>query len=255
MRSVKLVFIALAVLALLIWAIPGFASSPRLEIVALSNAPDRLSGGDVLVRITAPPGVPLADVAVTLNGVDVRSAFVTESSGRSMIGLVAGLTEGDNLLKAATRQANPSASGKLKLHNYPITGPIFSGPHETPFVCMTQNFRLPASTETLGPPLDANCSAATRVSYVYRSTGPSPTFKAMPSLTAYPADLARTTTSLGQNVPYIVRVETGTINRAIYQTAILHDPVAGPAPTFAAPPSAWNRRLVYTLGGGCTGGW
>src|SRR5262249_57979720 len=98
---------------------------------------------------------------------------------------------GDNLLKAATRQANPSASGKLKLHNYPITGPIFSGPHETPFVCMTQNFRLPASTETLGPPLDANCSAATRVSYVYRSTGPSPTFKAMPSLTAYPADLAR----------------------------------------------------------------
>jgi len=241
------------VLALLIWAIPGFASS--LEIAALSNAPDRVSGGDVLVRITAPPGVSLADVAVTLNDADVRSAFVAESSGRSIIGLVAGLTNGDNVLKAATQHANPSASGKLKLQNYPITGPIFSGPHETPFFCMTQNFRLPASTATLGPPLDADCSVAPRVDYVYRSNGNPATYKPMPSLTAYPTDLGRTTTSLGQNVPYIVRVETGTINRAIYQTAVLHDPVAGPAPTFAAPPAAWNHRLVYTLGGGCTGGW
>ena len=108
---------------------------------------------------------------------------------------------------------------------------------------------------TLGPALDANCSTATRVDYVYRSNGTPASFKALPSRTAYPADLANTTTTLGQIVPYIVRVETGTINRAIYETAILHDPVAGPAPTPAAPPSAWNRRLVYTLGGGCTGGW
>ncbi len=53
----------------------------------------------------------------------------------------------------------------------------------------------------------------------------------------------------------LLSVETGTINRAIYQTAILHNPVGGSAPTPAAPPPAWNRRLVYTLGGGCTGGW
>ncbi len=255
MRSVRLLSAGFAVLALLICVLSGYASPPPLTITALSTAPDRVSGGDVLVRVAVPLSVPLSDITVTLNDADVTGVFLPEGSGHALIGLVAGLQDGDNVIRGATQSANPSLSGKLKLHNYPITGPIFSGPHETPFFCMTQNFRLPASTETLGAPLDENCSTSTRVNYVYRSNGTPATFKVLPSLTAYPADLARTTTTLGQNVPYIVRVETGTINRAIYQTAVLHDPVAGPAPTPAAPPSAWNRRLVYTLGGGCTGGW
>ena len=55
-------------------------------------------------------------------------------------------------------------------------------------------------------------------------------------------------------MPYIVRLETGTINRAIYQTAILHNPNA-PAPSPVAPPAGWNQRLIYPLGGGCIGGW
>ena len=36
--------------------------------------------------------------------------------------------------------------------------------------------------------------------------------------------VATTTTALGKTVPYIVRVESGTINRAIYRIAILDDP-------------------------------
>ena len=60
------------------------------------------------------------------------------------------------------------------LTNYPITGPILSGPHEEPFYCMTQLFTLPASTITLGPALDADCSIATRVDYVYRTTAEQP---------------------------------------------------------------------------------
>ena len=56
------------------------------------------------------------------------------------------------------------------------------------------------------------------------------------------------------NVPYIVRLETGTINRAIYQTAILDNPaLAGPDLRNQADPG-WNGRLVYTFGGGCGGG-
>jgi hypothetical protein len=118
---------------------------------------------------------------------------------------------------------------------------------------MTQLFMLPASTQTLGPALDANCSIKTRVDYVYQTTGG--VFQPLPSLTSYPADLAQTTTSQGKTVPYIVRVETGTINRGIYQTAVLHDPTTEAAPTPFNPPTAWNHRLVYTLGGGCVGGW
>jgi hypothetical protein len=89
------------------------------------------------------------------------------------------------------------------------------------------------------------------VDYVYRTTAG--TFQPLPGLTSYPADLAKTNTTEGKSVPYIVRVETGTINRAIYETAVLHDPTTEAAPTPFKPPAAWNRRLVYTLGGGCVG--
>ena len=67
--------------------------------------------------------------------------------------------------------------------------------------------------------------------------------------------MAETTTTDGKRVPYIVRVETGTIDRAIYQIAVLFDPAADKAPTPFDPPQSWNRRLVYTYGGGCVGGW
>jgi hypothetical protein len=54
-------------------------------------------------------------------------------------------------------------------------------------------------------------------------------------------------------VPFVVRLETGTINRAIYQTAVLIDP-ADPEPDPWSPPEPWNGRLVYTYGGGCEAG-
>ena len=117
---------------------------------------------------------------------------------------------------------------------------MFSGPHEQPFVCETE-------TAGLGPPLDADCSIATRVEYQYRTTGGA--FAPWPAgATDYPADLARTTTTQGRTVPYIVRMETGTINRAIYEIALLDDPLAHSR-------RGWNRRLIYNFGGGCTGGW
>ena len=95
MKSVRLLSAAVAVLALLASAVPGYASPPPLTITALSNAPDRVSGGDVLVRITVPPGVPFSDIKVTLNDTDVTGVFVPESSGHSLIGLVTGLQDGD----------------------------------------------------------------------------------------------------------------------------------------------------------------
>jgi len=228
---------------------------PDFDIVTLSSRPDTVSGGNVLVRINLPPNVPPGDVIALLNSRNVTSAFRPETGHNSLLGLLGGLVLGRNTLIAAAlnKQNKAYRSAKITLTNYPITGPIFSGPHEQPFYCMTQLFKLPASTETLGPPLDADCSIATRVDYVYRTTGG--TFQPLPSLTGYPADLAHTTTTAGKAVPYIVRVETGTINRGIYETAVLHDPTKEGPPTPFNPPAAWNHRLVYTLGGGCVGGW
>jgi hypothetical protein len=228
---------------------------PAFRIVTLSSRPDTVSGGNVLVRIDLPPNVSAGNVLVLLNSQNVTSAFRPAAGHNSLLGLLGGLVLGRNTLIAAAlnKQNKIYRSAKITLTNYPITGPIFSGPHEQPFYCMTQLFKLPASTETLGPPLDADCSIATRVDYVYRTTGG--TFQPLPNLTAYPADLAYTTTTVGKTVPYIVRVETGTINRGIYETAVLHDPTKEGPPTPFNPPAAWNHRLVYTLGGGCVGGW
>lgn len=226
-------------------------ASPSLEIAAVSSRPDTVSGGSVLVKISYPANQRLP-LAVSLNDHDTTGVFRAGSEPNTWIGLVTGLQVGSNVLRV--RSKSPAGDQSLQLTNYPITGPIISGPHEQPFFCMTQNFPIPGNaTARLGPPLDADCSAATRVDYVYRATNN--TFKALPAGPSYPVDLVQTTTSQGNSVPYIVRVETGTINRAIYQTAILHDPLTESAPTFLVPPAAWNHRLIYTLGGGCVGGW
>jgi hypothetical protein len=147
------------------------------------------------------------------------------------------------------------------LKNHPVTGPLFSGPQEHPFVCQTQDFKLP-NGDFLGQPLDANCSVKTIVTYVYKTTQTSlPAdqaiggMKPMTNLKKLPADLAWTTTTTGMKVPYIVRVETGTINRGIYEFAVLNDPTKEPEPGPFAPPAAWNKRLLYSFGGGCVTGW
>ena len=230
-------------------------SADDLDIITVSTRPDTVSGGDVLVRIHVPPSVAINDLVILLNGQAVTRAFQPEASGHSLLGLVAGLNLGENNLVAKAVGPNNRIyrTADLTLTNYPITGPIISGPHEEPFYCMTQLFTVPASSNTLGQALDTDCSIATRVDYVYRTTAG--TFQPLPSLTSYPADLAQTTTTEGKTVPYIVRVETGTINRAIYETAVLHDPTTEAAPTPFKPPASWNHRLVYTLGGGCVGGW
>lgn len=226
-----------------------------INIKTLSSRPDTVSGGTALVRISVPSGVPLTGLTVLLNSQNVTNSFQPEASGNTLLGLVQGMPLGRNELIAEVLgpKNQVALSARLTLTNYPITGPIFSGPQEQPFYCMTQLFTLPASKQTLGPALDANCSIKTRIDYVYQTTGG--VFQPLPSLASYPADLAQTTTSQGKTVPYIVRIETGTINRGIYQTAVLHDPTTEAAPTPFNPPTAWNHRLVYTLGGGCVGGW
>src|SRR5262249_30710828 len=157
------------------------------------------------------------------------------------------------------------AAAEAKLTNYPVTGPIFSGPQEHPFVCQTQEFKLPDKT-ALGAPIDGDCSVRTVVTYVYKSTDPAPApsgrpaggegtapmnLKPLTNLTTLPADVAFTTTTAGEKVPFVIRVETGTINRGIYQFAVLSDPTKEPPSEIGPmhPPQAWNKRLIYSYGG------
>ena len=243
----------------------GGAADQKFHITVLSSRPEMVSGGDALVQVAVPPDAALDQAMIRLNGQDVSAMFHPDAAAHALRGLVTGLKLGENTLAVfPDKKGRGPAAEELRLKNYPITGPIFSGPQEQPFVCETPDFKLPDGT-SLGPPLDANCSVKTVVTYVYKSTDPAPAtgragrgtginLKPLPSLTALPADVAWTTTTTGDKVPYVVRVETGTINRAIYQIAVLHDPTtAEPGPM--APPKSWNGRLLYSFGGGCVGGW
>jgi hypothetical protein len=254
-RFVRIAFAAVFVAAM------AFAFLARLSVNAadagltlqvLSNKPAMLSGGDALVRVDIPAGVQIRDVHVTLNSTDVTAMLRADDKGRTLIGLIKGMTNGVNTL-AATDGTKSSPTTRLTLVNHPIVGPVFSGPHEQPFICQTESFKL-QSGGTLGPELDHNCSVATRVDYVYRSSAGGD-LKPLTDPNNPPADVAQTTSSLGQTVPYIVRIETGTINRAIYQIAMLHNPAREPAPDLITHPAGWNRRLMYTFGGGCVTGW
>jgi hypothetical protein len=243
-------FVGVLVLAVLLAvATPLLAiAGGQLALETLSNRLDKLSGGDALVYVDVPPGVALDEVTLRLDGVDVTDLFAADGSG-GLIGLIEGMAIGKNLLQA---KAKGAGTATLQLVNHPLEGPVFSGPHEQPFFCQTQSFEVYPGGETLGPALDENCSVPRRVDYVYRSTGGQ--FKGLDLTGDLPDDLASTTTTEGVDVPYIVRVETGVINRAIYQTAILDD-LDVPGPNLQGSDGAWNGRVVYNFGGGCRAGW
>jgi len=225
------------------------------KIEVLSSKPYLVTGGDALVRVTVKDRkVSLDAVRVELNGASITGAFRADASARTLTGLVSGLRLGPNQLEVdAKAKGKGRADADMTLTNYPIEGPVISGPQEFPFACTTFDFVPYPGGAALGAPLDSNCSVQRRVNYVYRKT--TGEFAALPQpYSTLPADVASTTTVNGVTVPFIVRLETGTINRAIYQTAVLHNPNTGQPSPFA-PPAAWNGRLIYPLGGGCIGGW
>jgi Tannase-like family of unknown function (DUF6351) len=226
----------------------------RLQIRTLSTHADRVSGGDVLVQISLPPSVRRRDVLVSLHGQVITSVF-RETAPGTLVGLVTGLSNGENRLIV---EAKGVGTKSLRIVNYPITGPIVSGPHgkvgpqERPFICQTEAFKLPDGS-ALGQPTDSDCSAPTKITYVYLPKGGT---AFTPFLgTTNLADVAMTTTTTGVTMRYIVRVETGTINRGIAQNAVLHDPTTESAPTPFNPPKGWNKVLIAVQGAGCPGGW
>ena len=89
---------------------------------------------------------------------------------------------------------------------------------------------------TAGWSLD--CSANTRVDYLYRATTGS--FQPLPSDGSRPSNMAQTTLLDGRTVDYVVRRERGTIDRFIYSFAMLAP--FGEAAGGDPDTSLWNRR-------------
>ena len=207
----------------------------QFEILTLSTFPDAVTDGDVLVAIRGL--APGDDFRVERNGDEVTGAFTRLESGE-IRGLVTGLGEGDNTIVAAAR----ARLAGLSVRNHPITGPVISGPHQEPFFCRTEEAGL-------GPPLDDDCSVETKFQWFARSIDQRYRELANP-YAPYPPDTVTTETDDGRVVPFVVRVESATINRGIARIAVLDDPAArGPDAPFDA--RSWNRRLYYVFGESC----
>ena len=202
-----------------------------VQIDVLSNRADLISGGDALVAIGLPPGTNPSDVAVDVDGRDVSGSFAVRADGR-LTGLVTGLTLGTNVLRAVLGNGSGAS---ITITNTGLNGPIFAGPQIQPWTC-------PPNTDPL-------CNRVPTYTYVYKPARGG-------SFTAYdpnnppPADqIATTTTDTGVAVPFIVRQETGAIDRDEYRIAVLFRP--GQPWTAVEPQSQWNHKLVITHGASC----
>ena len=269
LRVLAALFVSLVVAAS-VAASALHAASGQFEIQTLSNRADHISGGDALVEVRVPQTVPLHQVTLWLNGLDVTGSFHTDTAARTMNGVLTGLKEGQNEFLADSNgrgRGRPRAS--LAITNHPIGGPVLLGSQTMPWMCATptptaQSGNTPATNasglSTFAT--DAQCNIATEYKLFYRTTTagcssalPDPSPPAAPPTNncfkpytpgSTPADLATTTTTAGLTVPYIVRVERGTINRGIYDIAVLFDPSQ---PWSALSPQAqWNGKVVYSFG-------
>ena len=281
-RSLPAAFAAV-VISTVLAACGGDDNRPAAAtITTLSNRADLVSGGDVLLQVTLPDPSLAPSLKVTANGTDVTSAFKTRSDGRT-VGLVTGLTDGANTIVASSSNGS-FGSSQLVVTNHPRGGPIILSAQSTPWICATP---VPTAATASAPATnpsglttaatDAQCNIATEFKLFYRTktpvsvtagdggcafvvpdpsptiANPNPTTPANSCLQPYvtgatpAASVASTTTSNGVTLPYIVRVERGTINRGIYDIAVLFDPTA-PAWTANSPQPQWNGKLSYSYG-------
>jgi hypothetical protein len=261
--AVPVAIVTLALAAIAPWgaavAATETAAPPArtVEIRVLSSRPDQVSGGDVLLRIEAPAALH-HELTLRLDGRDIGSGALRAGSD-ALLGLLDGLADGENTLEV--RHPAHGRLAQVVLVNHPITGPMFSGPQQYPFVCsVVHELGVQPLVDAPEPPgfrvhddegtvigYSRDCSVEPVIDYWYRTTAgewaPWPEDGA-----GLPADIASAVTLDGDTVPFVVRWERGTINRFIYSYAALTPPQAIGAEDIDA--SLWNGRLLYHFQGG-----
>lgn len=250
---------------LLMFAANTMAAAPHYSLEILSSDPHQVSGDDALIRVNfkdrplkAGPAIAsnMRHLEFWLNGQPIQPEIRRGRSNHNEV-LVTGLVAGDNRLELHHRRQGPLASLELTAH--PITGPIFSGPQQYPFVCSVQAELgvqpLVDEGTTVGFPvlnddgtqigLSKDCSIESYVEFVYRTEDGA--WAPLPEDRVRPEDMATTTLTDGREVDFIVRRELGTINRFIYSFATLAsiEDAAEDAST-----NHWNGRLLFHFEGG-----
>jgi hypothetical protein len=222
---------ALLVCAIAVPAIAARGARPALSISVLSGRADLLSGGSALVAITLPRS-DTRSVKVTLGQRNVTREFTVVGAGR-LEGVLNGLALGANALQATLRSGWAT---RITLFNHPLGGPLFSGPQLEPWICE------PGA-------VDRKCDRRPTFTFQYMSSNPAVHGFQPYNRTNPPSDVAMTTTDQGVTVPFIVRTETGYMDRDQYQISVLYQP--GRPWSAIAPQPQFDHKLLILHGAGC----
>lgn len=204
--------------------------APRISV--LSSRADMISGGSAMVRVDFSTSRDRAHARVLLGRRSVERQL-QRTSARQLTGVITGLKRGANRLSVIL----PGRRGaRLTLTNHPIGGPVLAGPQLQPWTC-EKGAR------------DAQCNKPATYSYIYKSSDQSKSgYQTYDP--AHPAsDVATTKTDNGHTVPFIVRIETGYIDRDQYKVGTLWQP--GKAWKPLAPQPQFDHKLLITHGASC----
>lgn len=226
-----------------------------VQLRVLSSPAQYVSGGDARIEVRAAEGLH-DKLELWLNG--QRLDVALQSKPGRLEAVISGLVVGANTLEVRHRSGGVRDS--IALTNHPITGPMFSGEQQTPFVCTTIQGAVgkqPLVDTPTAPGYKVtnaqgaligysrNCSIDTFVGYQYRNSAGA--LRPLPADGSRPVDMSTTTLADGRTVDFIVRREIGSINRFLYSIAML-----APLGESTTQPdlSLWNGKLLYWFQGG-----
>ena len=229
---------------------PDLPETPQAgegDIRVLSNRADLISGGDALVEITADDSALLSGAKVMLGDREVTEHLKATSEG-TLKGLLEGMALGANTVTVVLADASVL---ERQIINHPNGGPVFSGPQLQPWQCTNEQA------------VDAQCNQPPEYTFQYVPanklenllTNFDPENPGLPqAFQPYdpanpPADdsIARITTDEGMEMPFIVRMEEGVMNRDRYLIMTLYQP--GQPWTALDPQPQWNGKLLIHHGG------
>jgi len=235
------------------------SQAKNVQLSVLSSPAEYVSGGDARIGVRAAPGLH-DKVELWLNGSRLTGVQFERKGSHQLEAVIGGLRPDENLLEVSVK--GQSLRDRITLTNYPITGPMFSGPQQQPLVCTTiqRDVGKQPLVDSATPPgykvTDAtgatigysrDCSIETFISYFYVSTA-----GALTPLAAgapRPANMGSVVLADGRTVDFVIRREIGSINRFLYSIAMLA-PMPGADNTARNDTTRWNGRLLYWFQGG-----
>ncbi len=224
--------LALVLSAAALPMVPSAGAAPPTQPAGLtmrvvSSRADLVSGGDALVQVSGPSAS--SGLRVEVGGREVTSSF--KMVGGEALGLISGLHLGANVVQA---RAN-GQTVRLVITDHPLGGPVFSGPQITPWACTGGS--------------DKQCSRPATMAYYYEPAAGGPLQTYNPESPPPATAVARVTSQTGVTVPFVVRQETGVLDRDEYRIAVLFQP--GKPWSALAPQPQYNHKLVLTHGASC----